>query len=308
MLCEEHVRYLRCPMCKSDIGLSHSTLVCTSCRHCFEIRNGIPIFSELGDEHDLAIIADFVKQLDALPESECPDVGKRFLLPNFKYSLAKRCSENKTFKGFFSRFSDLSHLRILDLSCGVGREAQILIEGGATDLHLLDLSYPAVEYAKCTLEKYYPDCNLHCIVGDACHLPYSEQYFDVALVYASVHHYPDLNQFIDEVSRVSKNVCLLAEPAQMGPVQWIIDWVGWNTEYGSLDTLRLNEEKLVECFSAKGMTCETERMFQYYPKLLDVFGNNESFVKVWFAFLNFLDIVLPKGTTHCLNLFANKCG
>ncbi len=42
---EELFRILACPVCKADLeyGKDKKTLVCTKCKHEYEIRDGIPI-------------------------------------------------------------------------------------------------------------------------------------------------------------------------------------------------------------------------------------------------------------------------
>ncbi len=82
------------------------------------------------------------------------------------------------------------------------------------------------------------------------------------LVYRSAHHYGDLSRFLRSAGRVARNVVLLAEPATLGPLQPLLDRMGWNTEYGQLDTHRFDEERLRSAFASAGMSCETERLSQ----------------------------------------------
>lgn len=127
---KKEIENLRCPDCKSNVYIAGQHIKCTKCKRIFEVREGIPIFSNSGNKNDLIEMKNLVKQLESTPESEFSDVGMRFRLPNCKYSLSSHYSEEKIFRGFFRRFRDLSNLRILDLSCGVGREAHILLERG----------------------------------------------------------------------------------------------------------------------------------------------------------------------------------
>jgi len=127
---KKEIGNLRCPNCKSKVYIEGQHIKCTKCKRIFEVREGIPIFSNGGNKNDLIEMENLVKQIESTPESEFSGVGMRFRLPNRKYSLGSRYSEEKIFRGFFRRFPDLSNLRILDLSCGVGREAHILLERG----------------------------------------------------------------------------------------------------------------------------------------------------------------------------------
>ena len=84
-------------------------------------------------------------------------------------------------------------------------------------------------------------------------LPFQDISFDLLLVYASAHHYPDMGEFLREAHRVAKAVCLLAEPATLGPAQWILRRLRRSTEYGGVDTHRLNEGQVRHQVEALGM-------------------------------------------------------
>lgn len=310
MFNEKYLENLRCPFCKSDLITNGSGLGCKNCTREYEIREEIAIFTEEGDKDDLEEMKSLTRQLESMPDSklnsEVTGIDAYFRLPCHKHNLGRSFSEKKSFEIFFSRFPDLSRLRILNVSCGVGLEAHILLEHGLNDLYLLDISFPAIRYLKRRLEKFYPQRDLHYFVSDACLLPFPEDFFDIVFVYGSAHHYRDINLFLKESSRIAKNICLITEPSRLGSLQWVLDLIGWNTEYGGLDTLRFDENVLRSFISELGMKCDIERIIQYYPKALNIFGNNRGFVCAWFSFLQLLETLMPKSVRPTLGLYASK--
>jgi SAM-dependent methyltransferase len=296
----------RCPACRAALRREGDRLACAGCGASYEVREEIPVFFEAGDEADLQEMAELVARLEAAPASDLPGVADHFRLPTRRHDLGRRTAEEKSFRGFFRRFPDLSRLRILDVSCGVGREAQILLERGAAEVHLLDISYPAVRYARQAFGRFYPDRRLAFSVSDAGRLPYADGTFDLVLVYGSGHHYPDLDGFLSEARRVADRVVLLAEPARMGAAQRLLDAMGWNTEYGGLDTHRFDEAELRRRLAAHGLRCETERLFQYFPRALARMGDVRPLVAAWFGLLGVLDVCVPRDLRHSLNVYASR--
>ena len=43
MLDQELLNILACPICKKEVKLEHSFLVCTNCRKRYPIKDGIPV-------------------------------------------------------------------------------------------------------------------------------------------------------------------------------------------------------------------------------------------------------------------------
>lgn len=299
------IKVLRCPFCKEQIYFDRKKLHCRKCKKVFEVKEGISIMGGEDDKEDLIEMKKMVKKLQMIPESKFADISMHFWLPNRPYNLARRLSLEKSFRGFLSRFPRLSKLRILNLACGTGREVEYLLKKGAREIYLVDISFPAVKCARNCFKKFYPrKTSLFYLVADAHFLPFSDKFFDLVLIYASVHHFRNLRPFLKEATRVGKSICLLAEPAKMGIVTGLLTFVGWGTEYGKLKTVRLDEKKLVDAFEKLEMKCKTERLLQYYPKVFDCLGDYPLFVKGWFLFLEILEKVLPRQIRHSLNLYT----
>ena len=295
---------LCCTDCSSPLNEAESELRCLRCSRTFEVRGGIPVFSEAGDLQDLEEMRALIARLKTLSDDQFPHPSDHFRLPNRAYSRARRLSEEVTFSGFLSRFPSLRDKRILNISSGVGREANILLEQGARSICLLDISYEAVSHARRTFSRMYPNRELSYVVSDACALPFADSSFDLVVVYGSAHHYSDLKRFLSSAVRVAQHVILLAEPAMMGPVQPLLDRAGWNTEYGEIDTHRFEEERLKSAFAAVGLRCETERLSQYFPRVLDPVGDRAPVVRGWMALLRTLNRFLPRSMHHSLNAYG----
>lgn len=168
---------------------------------------------------------------------------------------------------------------------------------------MMDISFPAVLYAKRSFEKIYPERNLHFLVGDAHHLPFPEKFFDIVLVYGSAHHYHNIPLFAKEAVRVSRNVCLLAEPKRT-LLTALANIMGWNNEYGGIETARFEERELIEPFTCLSMKCDIERQWQTSPRFLERFADNRTFVSVWFFLLKCLELLFTKSMCHSLNVYA----
>jgi SAM-dependent methyltransferase len=294
-----------CPNCFVAITLEAECLSCTSCERNYLIDDGVPVFTERGDQKDLEEMQGLVEQIESNPERIVND-RDIFRLPNRPNSAARLKSEEKSFRFFDKNISNLQNKRILNISCGIGREASILLEKGVVDITILDISRPAVLYADKNLRLIYPFVHIRSVISDAVLLPFKQKEFDVVFVYGSAHHYEDFCKFLVQAMRVSSELYILSEPAHMGGVQWVFDRLGWNTEYGEIDTHRLYDNRILSMCDTLGFNVEIEKNSQYFPKALDFIGDNKLGIALWFGFLNVLDLVLPKSMRHSINLRITK--
>jgi len=90
---------------------------------------------------------------------------------------------------------------LLDVGCGEGVLLGFIEERCSSNLRLygIDLSGNAVEKAKKTLPE-----GIDLRQGDAEHLPYDDNMFDVILCTHSFHHYPNPNNALREFNRCLK--------------------------------------------------------------------------------------------------------
>lgn len=117
---------------------------------------------------------------------------------------------------------------ILDLGCGNGNVLSMLV--GMTDAHLsgLDFSEEMIHQAK---KKLGESAKLQ--VGDAAHLPYDENSFDVIICNASFHHYTKPIQCLKEIHRVLKKegVLILGDPT--APLRLYLRLLNWGLKYSN---------------------------------------------------------------------------
>ena len=137
-------------------------------------------------------------------------------------------------------------------------------------------------------------------------LPVVHDAFDLVVIYGAIHHYHELRQSIHELARVARAACAMSEPALMGLLQHPINLLGWNTEYGGIQTARLSESQLNPLFQEVGMDVVYDRQFQYFPPAFERAGNWKPFVQGWFFFLKLLDRMLPSSWAHSISFYAAK--
>jgi ubiquinone/menaquinone biosynthesis C-methylase UbiE len=88
---------------------------------------------------------------------------------------------------------------VLDIACGSGFGSKIL-SGSAKSVIGVDVSKPAVEYAK----SKYPARNIEYKVGDATEIPIDDQTIDVVASFETIEHIKDYRKFLREIKRVMK--------------------------------------------------------------------------------------------------------
>lgn len=88
--------------------------------------------------------------------------------------------------------------RVIDVACGSGYGAEFLGKSGASRVDGFDASVEAIEEAN--------RCHAHPAVsfqvGDALHLPVSDQTYDVFVSFETIEHIADDEQFVREAARV----------------------------------------------------------------------------------------------------------
>jgi len=96
------------------------------------------------------------------------------------------------------------HLRILDIGCGTGSLLiQSFLHGPKIRSAVgLDMSPNMIEYAQQKVPVLHLDDRLRFMIGDAEHLPFEDNSFDVITCCNSFHHYPHQIQALREMFRV----------------------------------------------------------------------------------------------------------
>ena len=94
--------------------------------------------------------------------------------------------------------------RILEIGCGRGVGTEIIFERfGAREVHAFDLDPDMIERARRRLTEY-PSDRLRLFVGDAAAINAPDASYDAVFDFGIVHHVPDWQQAISEISRVLK--------------------------------------------------------------------------------------------------------
>lgn len=91
--------------------------------------------------------------------------------------------------------------KILDVACGGGELSLKLTERGCK-VYGIDMSENAISSAKRLSERAKITCEFE--LGDAEHLPYSDEYFDKIICSSSLEHFRDDLKALKEMSRVLK--------------------------------------------------------------------------------------------------------
>lgn len=101
----------------------------------------------------------------------------------------------------FAGFERVKGQRVLEIGVGLGADHQRFAEAGA-ELSGIDLTERAVEHTVHRLTTFGLSSNL--TVGDAEHLDFANDSFDLVYSWGVLHHSPDTSGAIDEVWRVLK--------------------------------------------------------------------------------------------------------
>ncbi|HUR21339.1 MAG TPA: class I SAM-dependent methyltransferase [Vicinamibacterales bacterium] len=139
---------------------------------------------------------------DFWDEAAC---GERLYLPDVSAesfrSHAQARYDLEPFIRPFARFDESGGLRVLEIGVGLGADHQCFAERGAR-LSGVDLTPRAIELTRRRLETLGLTSDLR--VGDAEHLDFPDETFDVVYSWGVIHHSPDTAQAVREIFRVLK--------------------------------------------------------------------------------------------------------
>jgi len=116
----------------------------------------------------------------------------------------------------------LEGLDVLEIGCGQGVGTQLILERlGARKVVAIDLDKTMLRRAQRRLANYRED-RLELRIGDVTNIDSDKQAFDAVVNFAAIHHVPDWQAAIAEISRVLKpgGRFLFQEVT----AQWILRW------------------------------------------------------------------------------------
>jgi len=123
----------------------------------------------------------------------------------------------------FAGFAGAAGKRVLEIGVGMGADYLQWLKSGAMATGV-DLSSASLERARqrCEMAGYKPD--LH--EGDAEHLPFPDNTFDIVYSYGVMHHSPDTAQCVNEARRVLKpggalRIMIYHHPSLTGFMLWL---------------------------------------------------------------------------------------
>lgn len=138
---------------------------------------------------------------------------------------------------------DLSGKRVLEYGCGEGWITRDLVKKGGL-VSAFDISHEAVRRTKevIALEGFSDQCDISQMGAEQLHYP--DQYFDIAVGFAIIHHL-DLNLAISELYRVLKpgGIAYFAEPLGKNPL--INLYRKLTPQYRTEDEEPINLKKLI---------------------------------------------------------------
>lgn len=116
------------------------------------------------------------------------------------------------------------HSKILEIACGGGQFGVMIVKETQADYVGLDLITELVRDAKTRAKDQHVAAKF--TQGDAHHLPFKDNFFDLVLISYSLHHFPkdSMDQVTDEVYRVLKSggAYYVLEPNGLNPL--IFKW------------------------------------------------------------------------------------
>lgn len=96
----------------------------------------------------------------------------------------------------------LDGMRVLEVGCGRGAGTEIILRDfGAREVHAFDLDPDMIRRARRRLSRHLGD-RVTLFVGDATALDRPDGYFDAVVNFAALHHIPDWQAAVAEISRL----------------------------------------------------------------------------------------------------------
>jgi SAM-dependent methyltransferase/uncharacterized protein YbaR (Trm112 family) len=192
------LNYLACPKCRAALEVEggvatdtvdEGTLVCSSCRERFPVRNGIPRFPIAGDNR-FAKITSRTREMYHYGWS-------RFGKPGHEQPFEK---DSYRFQALIPRELMSSAGRVgLDAGCGAGLDLAHIADGGA-EIIGIDVS-TGVDVAN---EQLRHRQNVHLVQGDLNAPPFKAGCFDFIYSFGVLHHLADTRAGFENLSRLLK--------------------------------------------------------------------------------------------------------
>jgi ubiquinone/menaquinone biosynthesis C-methylase UbiE len=117
------------------------------------------------------------------------------------YLVSSAVADRKIIEAIVAAAPALPGQRVLDVACGAGFLLRAYRDAGA-EVFGVDLSEAMLREAGTTLGSSFPPD--HLLVGDAAHLPFAGETFDLVTCKLAMHYYPQPHRAVGEMARVCR--------------------------------------------------------------------------------------------------------
>lgn len=301
------IKNLICPFCRNHhLKRTNKKVICHSCNRNFLIKEGVLFFlspqERKKSSSDLEFTKKYVQAIKGKNDDTLKEKNNReFWERERGKSLAARLVDKKAFQTLLELANeDFHNFLVLDVGAGGGKEAEMFFDLGVRGVVCVDVSFDFLKLAKKRLKNQKAEF----VIAAGENLPFKDKSFDLLVIYGSLHHFYSWEKGLKEAARVSKRVALVAEPSQMGVVGKMLEFLGWQTEYGEINTPRFSPNKIKDILQAEGMDVVYKTNFIWFPlSLFKRFVDNQKFLGYYFSFLQMLDNMVGF-LGHNLTVFA----
>ncbi|MBI3951720.1 MAG: methyltransferase domain-containing protein [Acidobacteria bacterium] len=195
------LRILCCPFCKDAVSLQESShrdpisdgmLSCESCGRIFAIKDGIPRFIRPEE-----LVGSNKKH------EKLNNMFSHICTPATKLMFAVCGGEENARRECLDRLERRPNAKILEIGIGAGDNLPYLMKRlGGGEVFGLDISHSMLEYCSRNLVKWGLQPEL--FLGEAEHLPFKDEMFDVVYHLGAINFFTDKKRAIEEMIRVAK--------------------------------------------------------------------------------------------------------
>ena len=200
----EHVRLYVCPGSRTPLKLQSGTAESDG-----EIVSGV-LVSETGNEYPVAHgVPDLTYPRELAEQDEYArsfydgraEAYDKNLHLTFK---THRVDEQKSRNQFIDALELQPNHRVLEVSCGTGRDSEIISQrlGPEGQLCLQDIASGMLE--RCRQRMTGTSVPTSYCLSNACYLPYPDKYFDAVYSFGGLGEFSDIKRSLAEMVRVSK--------------------------------------------------------------------------------------------------------
>ncbi|MEA3642773.1 MAG: methyltransferase domain-containing protein, partial [Lamprobacter sp.] len=216
-----------CPACKGPLTVKivnekeghiiNGELIC-NCGNCYQVKNSLPDFTYPAE----LSITD--RESKSWYDANA-DVYDEYLPLTFR---TFNEDEAAVRSAMVAKLNLQPSSKVLEVGAGTGRDSVFIAKylSEHAELHLQDLCHSILEKSFPKLENIDVPVIYH--LGNACWLPYPDNYFDAAFHFGGLNTFSDIKKFLEEMNRVTKKGGKVVIGDESMP-EWLRD-----TEFGKI--------------------------------------------------------------------------